>query len=552
MRRSFLKVIFLLSFIFLADQVASQDRYAIYFKYKPQDTFSVSRPQEFLSTKALDRREREGIQIDSLDLPISSKYLSAVESKVSQLLYGTKWFNAVVVVGHAQNMEEIKILPFVSKIELIAAGFLKATNSRLNPTRLKPKIEYEFNPNQARQIAIQNSYNFQNELIGIPDMHAAGYKGKGVTIAIFDAGFPGVQSVSSLLHLQVNKQILGTRDFVRPWNKDIFTGHEHGTNVLSLIASDEPSQMIGGAPDASFVLVITEDVSTEYRIEEFNWVSAAEYADSLGVDIINSSLGYLDFDDPRMNYSQKQLDGKTALVTRGAGFAAQRGILVVNSVGNYGSNEGSLVAPADAMGILAVGSVNKDLNISSFSSRGPTGDLRLKPDLVAMGNGVTLVRSTGLVGISSGTSFSAPQVTALAAGLWGANKEWKKNTLIQNIIRSATKADNPDNEMGFGIPDFAIAHYGETLAVAAQGEPNNWHIYPNPLFGQDLYFQFEKGVEVKFSLIDLNGRFIHDLLLKRNFSHEPYHVSLQGVRQGLYFVQVEDGTKILRRKISIQ
>lgn len=551
MRKSHFKVIFLLSFIFLADELTAQDRYAIYFKYKPQDTFSLLRPQEFLSSKALDRREREEIQADSMDLPISSKYLAEVKSKVNQILYETKWFNALIVVGDAQNMEEIKKMPFVSKIELVAPGFFKTTNGRVDPTNLTSKNETKFNTIHTRQVATQTTYDFQNELIGIPEMHAAGYRGKGITIAIFDAGFPGANLASSLLHLQVNKQIIGTRDFVRPWNKNIYSGHEHGTNVLSLVASDEPTKMVGGAPDASIILVITEDASTEYRIEEFNWVRGAEYVDSLGADIINSSLGYLDFDDPEMNYSHKSLDGKSAVVTRGAGFAAQRGILVVNSVGNYGSKEGSLVAPADAFGILAVGSVNKDLNISSFSSRGPTSDLRLKPDLVAMGNGVSLIRSTGSVGISSGTSFSAPQVTALAAGLWGANREWKKDKLIQNIVRSATKAINPDNEMGFGIPDFATAHYGETLSFEAKGEPNNWKMYPNPLFGQDLFFEFGEGLEVQFSLIDLSGRTIYDVLLQRNSSLDTYQINLRGVGQGLYLVQLDDGKKILRRKISI-
>lgn len=556
MKKGRTTLIFLILCFYTFTELVAQDRYAIYFKYKPQEDFSLARPQEFLSSRSLTRRTRESFQADSLDLPVASKYIAAVSQKVDQILYDTKWFNAVLVVASAQNIEEIENLPFVSKVELVAVGFLQKTNARLEITGGKKntgnKFGNKFGHSETRQTANQEAYTYQNELIGIPEMHAAGFRGKGVMIAVFDAGFPGASTASSLLHLQVNKQIAGAKDFVRPWNQDIYTGHEHGTNVLSLMGSDEPAKMIGGAPDASFVLVITEDVSSEYRVEEFNWVRGAEYADSLGVDIINSSLGYLDFDDMTMNYAFESLDGKTALVSRGAVLAAQRGILVVNSVGNYGPNVSSLVAPADATGILSIGSVNKDLKVSSFSSRGPTRDLRIKPDLVAMGNGTTLIRSTGLVGTSSGTSFSAPQVAALAAGLWGANPNWKKDELIQNLLNSGSKADNQDNQMGFGLPSFALAHYGEALSVLVQEEPRPWRMFPNPLVGQYLYVEFEMGLEIRFSLIDLSGKYLREGLLKRNSIYEPYQADLKGVGHGLYVVQLDDGTKLFRSKIYIK
>jgi len=410
----------------LIGSVIAQDRYAVYFKFKPQTTFTLNKPQEFLTQKAIDRRTREKIQADSTDLPVSKKYVDAVKAKADYLLYESKWLNAAVLVTTKVKADEIKALPFVAKVELVGIGYLNNPNLRLNipPDASKEPKKRKEETISTRELQLnENTYDFQNQLIGIPEMHQEGFRGKGITIAVFDAGFPGVNTASSLIHLQTNKQIISTRDFVRPWNTNVYTDNQHGTNVLSLIASNEPGKMLSGAPEANYILVMTEEVATEYRVEEYNWVRGAEYADSLGVDIISSSVGYWDFDDPTMNYTVADLDGKTTVITKGATFAAKKGILVVNSAGNYGSGVSSLVAPADAKGILAIGSVNKDLTVSGFSSRGPTGDGRIKPDLAAMGNGTALVRSNGTVGFSNGTSFSAPQISALAAGLWQARPD---------------------------------------------------------------------------------------------------------------------------------
>ncbi|OYX14344.1 MAG: peptidase, partial [Algoriphagus sp. 32-45-6] len=384
---------------------------------------------------------------------------------------------------------------------------------------------------------------------GIDKMHEEGFTGKGVTVAVFDAGFPGVINASTFAHLFANNQIIGQKDVVRPWNQEVFIDNQHGTNVFSLIAANEPEKLVSGAFESDFILVITEEVATEYRIEEFNWVRGAEYADSLGVDIINSSVGYWDFDEPSMNYTIADLDGKTTVITRGASIAAGKGILVVNSVGNYGGRgTSSLVAPADAEGILAIGSVTNTGEVSGFSSRGPTGDGRLKPDLVAFGQAPILVRSNGAVGAGQGTSFSAPQITALAAGLWQARPEWTKDQLILNLIRSATQSENPDNNLGYGVPNFMDAYYGEILSAPIEENPE-FKVYPNPLSTDILTIRFGTGNQADFELVDLTGKSLINQKLERNSSKEVYQVDLQGIQPGLYVVRLVDGLLVRQVKL---
>ncbi len=380
-------------------------------------------------------------------------------------------------------------------------------------------------------------------------MHEEGFTGEGVTVAVFDAGFPGINTASAFSHLFTNNQILGQRDFVRPWNAEVFMDNQHGTNVLSLIAANEPAKLVSGAYDSDYILVITEEVATEYRVEEFNWVRGAEFADSLGVDIINSSVGYWDFDDPSMNYTIEDLNGKTAAITKGAAIAAQKGILIVNSVGNYGGRgTSSLVAPADAEGIVSVGSVNADLTRSGFSSQGPTGDGRLKPELVAFGGTPVLIRSNGTPGSSSGTSFSAPQVAALAAGLWQAKPEWTKDELIEKLLQSATQFENPDNLLGYGIPNFYEALYGEILSVEGDEEVE-WKVFPNPLATDELSIHFGDGLSSTFELIDMTGKYLIQNELTRMDSKTPYRVQFSGIKPGLYLIRMREGAYFKQIKL---
>ncbi|RAI94098.1 S8 family serine peptidase [Algoriphagus yeomjeoni] len=545
-------LVFILLGMAFSGTLAAQDRYAVFYKYKPQESLSLDRPSEFLSQKALSRRSKEGVAPDSLDLPVSQKYVDAVFDKANYILYSSKWFNATLLVTDASNVIEIEALAFVDRVELVGRGFIPNPNARIGK-RIYASVTNRNCPpvaESARVLATdEESYDFQNNLLGIDKMHEEGFTGKGVTIAVFDAGFPGAQAASPLAHLQSNGQIISTKDFVRPWNENVYADNQHGTNVLSLIASKEPGKMLAGAPDADYILSMTEEVATEYWVEEYNWVRAAEYADSLGTDIISSSLGYWDFDDLDMNYTLEDLDGETTIIAKGATIAANKGILVVNSAGNYGPGASTLTSPADAKGILAVGSVNSELQVSGFSSRGPTGDGRIKPDLAAFGQGTALIRSNGEVGFSNGTSFSAPQISALAAGLWEAKPEWTKDQLIEALLNSGTQADDPDNQLGYGIPNFFRAYYGEILSVEENEETLAWSVFPNPLLGDQLTIYFGSSLSAEFTLIDLNGRALENETLNRASLKDPFQILLQGIKPGFYVIQMQDGALIKQSKL---
>ena len=547
LRTSFLPYFFLFTIAFLGSEVGmAQDRYAVFFKFKPQQEFSLANPSKFLTSKAIQRRERERVGVDSLDLPVTSSYVQGLRSHSQEILYVSKWLNAAVVVADSTGKKGMEALPYVQKVQWVAKGFISKTGNRMNvegPMPLAKKWAVEETYRQAA------AYDFQNQLLGIPDMHQAGFTGKGVTVAIFDSGFPGLDKAPAFAHLFTNKQVLGQLNVVRPWIKEVFRDNEHGTQVASLILANQPETLVSGAHQAQVIFAITEDVATEYPVEELNWIRAAEYADSLGVDIIQSSLGYLDFDDPKLTYTTAQLDGKTTYVTRGASTAAKRGILVVNSVGNYGSaGSSSLIAPADAAGILAVGSVTSSSSVSSFSSRGPTADGRIKPELVAFGQSPVLIRGSGQVSAAAGTSFSAPQITALAAGLWEAKPTWTKDELLTNLIKSGTQYATPDQNLGYGIPYFRGAYNGALLGITEEEETVGT-FYPNPVTGNQIYIRFGQNLSLQIQLFDSSGRPVLEKLLQRNATKDPYFLTLNQQSSGLYFIQLLDGKEIAYQKL---
>ncbi|MHA7128491.1 S8 family serine peptidase [Algoriphagus namhaensis] len=522
--------------------VMAQDRYAVFYKYKPQETFNLSNPQDYLTQEALARRQKENVSLDSLDLPVSEKYVTAIEPLTEYILYQSKWFNASIAVLDQEAVKTLEQFDFVERVEFIAPGFTPRPDARLRKKILASVTLTSCSDENKRTLRINETpYDFQNELLGIPLMHEESFRGQGVTIAVFDAGFPGVNTDPAFAHLLANGQLIGNKHIVQPWVADVFSSNQHGTNVLSLIAADDPELLLAGAPDANFILALTEDASTEYRIEEYNWVRAAEYADSLGTDIIQSSVGYFDFDDPSMTYTQADMDGKTAVISQGAQIASDKGILVINSSGNYGAGESSLVAPADAAGVLAIGATTSDLEVAGFSSRGPTADGRLKPDLATFGSGVALLRSNGSLGFANGTSFSSPQITALAAGLMQARPEWTKEELIENLKRSASQADNPDNLLGYGIPNFYRAYYGEILDVETPLEELEWKVYPNPLLGDELSISVGNELTTQITLVDMTGRVVLYTELQRSSVREPYQLSMRNINPGLYVLKALEG-----------
>ncbi|WP_200978465.1 S8 family serine peptidase [Echinicola sp. 20G] len=527
-----------------------QDRYAIKYKYKPQDTYSLDEPTGFLTQKAMDRREREGVLADSTDLPVAERYIDIIDDMVDNVQYHSKWINASVVVANAEQIEAIKALPFVKEdgVELVAKGFyMNGRSSNSNILKMPVSIQVR------GKSKAEEDYAFQNGLLGVPEMHGEGLTGKGITIAVFDGGFMNTDEIVGLKHLFDDNKIIATKDLVTPWSESVYRTETHGTSALSLIAANDVNTLVSGAYGANYILCITEDVASEYRIEEYNWARAAEFADSLGVDIINSSLGYTTFNDPSMNYEKSDLDGKTAVITQAATLAAERGILVVSSAGNEGGgSETTITAPSDAEGILAIGAVSKDLSRASFSSIGPTADGRIKPDLSALGSGVRLWRGSNNTSTASGTSFSAPQIAALAAGIWQGRPHWTKDELIHYLLKSGSQAENPDDQLGYGIPNFDLVYFGEVLDVEEEFEEFQTKIYPNPVNGEELFIQFGNSDQCDFTLIDTNGKVIGQNTLTRNSNRVPYEVQLAAMHTGLYVIELNEGFNKERHKLLIK
>lgn len=386
-------------------------KYAVKFVDKNNCGYSIDKPQDFLSQKALDRRNKYGIGIDNSDLPVSQQYVDELKNLGFKIHNVSKWLNcAVVVLDTTQNIDEqLAKLNDLSFVDLSWRKTLevgpKGQNTSPVPNRYKVKAK---KVNVGKPVLNYGNSDNQNTQIKVHALHNLGFTGDGMTAAILDAGFYRADVLEPLESIFKENRLLGVYDFVDN-DYSVYDSDNHGMNVLSCIAANQSGIMIGTAPKASFYLFRTEDSATENVIEEFNWVFAAEKADSLGVDLIHSSLGYTDFDDDEMDYKHENLDGKTCVATIGANFAAQKGIVVTVSAGNEGDEPWALVSsPADSDLCISVGAVDKVGHIAYFSSNGPTYDGRVRPDACAKGLNSAVVNPRGKITTSSGTSFAGP------------------------------------------------------------------------------------------------------------------------------------------------
>jgi subtilisin family serine protease len=453
--------IFFLSFLILTQTSFAQDtkRYLVYLKDKKANPYSIKEPQKFLSKRAIERREKYKIELTTRDLPVNPTYIQQVNTLGAKIWYSSKWFNALVIETDDMGLGKIKKLPFVQNDIVLLTT--RKVNSNTKSLTIEP-LNKEQNTNNYNQKPLNiidlADYGYalnQAKMLGVPDMHQMGFRGKGMMIAVFDSGFENANKIPFFSHLFENKKIIGTYNFVEN-KEDVFNTGSHGLQVFSTIAAYEKGKFIGIAPEADFFLCRTEDANSEYRIEEINWLIAAEKADSIGVDVINSSLGYNTFDDENMNYTYKQLDGNTTFITKAADFAAATGMLVVNSAGNEGEDPWRYIgAPADADSILTVGAVNREGEYAKFSSLGPNAKGKLKPDVVSQGSPAFVIKPSGNVGQNFGTSFSSPIMAGFAAAIWQAYPKLNNMEIIQLIRESGHQAQKPDNYMGYGIPDFA-------------------------------------------------------------------------------------------------
>ncbi|MEN7548557.1 S8 family serine peptidase [Rapidithrix thailandica] len=466
----------------------SQDalKFFLYFKDKDHNTYTLEKPEEFLSERALQRRSRQNITLSERDLPVSDQYIAALRAQNVEVLYASKWLNGVLVKVTEEELKGLLALEFVS-------GYLHAFG-QLETKELSESYHKESLPLVKPQSNAKLNYGYsfdQVSMLNADQMHEDGFAGQGIQIAVLDAGFYKVNSLSAFDSLFANDQILGTYDFVDA-EENVYDDHRHGMQVLSCLAGYSSEGLIGTAYKADYYLFRTEDFSTETRLEEINWLIAAEKADSLGVDIISSSLGYNTFDYESQNYTHENLDGNTAIITQAADLAAATGMLVVTSAGNEGNDPWKkITAPADADSVLSIGAVDRNNELAFFSSVGPTADGRIKPDVVALGVGTVVNGINGNIATNSGTSFSAPLVAGLAAGIWQANPQLTNMDLIFVIKESASMAHSANSKLGFGIPGYTNAtEFIKSLSKSVEG----LSVYPNPIQDAQLTIRFPRKV----------------------------------------------------------
>ncbi|MGQ9799029.1 MAG: S8 family serine peptidase [Ignavibacterium sp.] len=413
-----------------------------------------SNPELVVSEKSLLRRAKLQTEslIDFTDLPINPNYIEELQASGFQLKQKSKWLNAVSGYADKLTIENLAQRNFVKSLDVVKT--FKKTESELEFTETEfEKSQYSPQPEGIHSLNYGQSFT-QLNLMQVPAVHDLGYDGSGVTICVMDAGF------NNLAHVAFDSMnIIAMWDFV---NGDPNVGDEgdmgtgsHGTNTLSVIGGYAPGNLIGPAYRSNYILAKTENTDSETPVEEDNWVAALEWADSIGVDVTSTSLGYLEYDPPFTSYTWQDMNGNTAIITIAADLAVKKGIVVVNSAGNEGwrSTPNSLVAPADGDSVFAIGAVDASGVRASFSSFGPTVDGRIKPDFMAMGSNVYAARSSNPTQYTyvSGTSFSCPLSAGVVALLLQSNPNLTP-IQIRNILRqTSTRSNNPDNFYGWGI-----------------------------------------------------------------------------------------------------
>lgn len=518
----YFKTIVVLLLVCCAGITSAQDRYIVHFKDRNSSPYSISQPQQYLSARAIARRIKQDIPITADDMPVNPSYVQQLNTTGAKVYFTSRWFNCALVQATTVVANSLSLFDFVEEVELVAPG------TRLTPARTRSN-------KTRRQTGVAEATKAQLQMVGIDEMLIEGMYGQGIHVALIDAGFDGVDTASPFQHLFQDNKIVQVHDFVRN-TKEVFSYDDHGTEVLSVIAANS-STFTGGAHEASFYLYVAEDVPTEYRIEEYNWLFAAERADSAGVDVISSSLGYNTFDNSTMDYSKSDLDGKTAIVSLAARGAIDRGIVVVCSAGNEGTNSWGLVTPpADVDGIISVGAVTSSGVRSNFSSKGPTSDNRIKPDVVAMGSGVSVIRTNGTNGFTSGTSVAAPIITSLVTGLIQRFPDIDPNTIAETIISTSSQADHPDNLLGHGIPNYAAVKSNLEALLPLE----EISVYPNPTDTGKFSVRFKtSGVQATIFVYDLTGRILSTHVVDVKPDNNPFEIDIASLPVSSYLVKVK-------------
>ncbi len=527
------------SLLFLSFSVfglaAQENLYRVYFSDKGENIEMLSNPSSFLSGKAIWRRAKHNIAINQTDLPVSKKYLTSLSAYGTLTKNHSKWLNYQVINASENQVALIENLSFVKKVERVKMATVSFADAGCATSA--------FNYGQG---------TLQIEMVKGNELHGFGFTGTGMTIAVLDGGFAGADTSNPGFDSLYNrKQILGSYDFVNN-DTDVFEGGTHGALVLSVMGGFIDNGMIGSAPDANYWLLKSENEANETTAEMDNWVRAAEFADSVGADVINSSLGYTTFDGGQGDLTQADMDGNTAIVTIGADMAAAKGILVIASAGNGGAGSWPIIgAPADGDSVMAVGGVDGNGDYVIFASRGPSADGRVKPDVVGMAQGTTLIFGNGNIQGGNGTSFSSPLIAGLATCLWQSKPSLSNMDIYQAIITNSSHYFTPNAEVGFGLPNFASASYSISIAEKLKQQVEI-EVYPNPAidFVEIAIAGLTKQEQFTCSVLNIAGKKI----LEKQIIFQPngkIHINLPSV-SGVYLLSLSGDTMYFTKEIIVQ
>ena len=423
-------------------------RYRLHLDGKPESQYVT------LSERAQQRREQQGIALDSTDLEVSPLYLDALKADGLQVLTQSHWLNSVVVMspdGTAIDEERLWSFGFVTRIDTLTTTQRASARRRFEPTD-------DAGSGTGVIPAGDNCTTPLRQVNAYKSLYEAGYRGAGKLVAILDAGFLDVNRWSWLLD-----RVIGTRDLYARTEAEsqIYTSDSHGTCCYSIMVTPKSHGVCGTAQEADYYLIRTETVESESSLEEDMWVAGAELADSIGADVISSSLGYYEFDKGLVSHTQDEFGQGTAQISRGAEVACHKGMLVCNAAGNEGTNAWKrLLFPADVEEVLTVGGVNSNGAVTSFSSRGFTVPY-VKPDVLARASQCYTINlnspTGGATSSGAGTSYATPLMAGLCTSLWSAVPELTPAQIRDAVRQSASYSEHPDSIHGYGIPDFAEA-----------------------------------------------------------------------------------------------
>jgi hypothetical protein len=525
--------------------LAQSPQYAfrVYFNNKAATQFTLNNPVEFLSQRAIDRRLKYNITVDSSDLPVNAAYIDSVLEKTDGTLHScSRWNNAIVILlNDSSAIHQIDTLPFFEGAQLV--GFYATGLSRplsIDDSTLGQKpTDFDQNFYAAAWTQIHLCHG--------EFLHQNGKAGAGVLIALIDAGFEGVSTAAAFDTLLQDNRLADRWNFVHDTLLRQDEGG-HGTKTFSCIAGYLPGVYVGTAPEASFALYTSEDLDSEQPIEEDNWTAAAERADSIGSDLISTSVGYNTFDSPFSDYVYSDLDGHSTYIARAVNTASAKGIVVVASAGNEGTSPWQhILTPGDADSALTIGSVNAQKIPASSTGLGPNASGRTKPDVAGLGVGTAVVTPSGSIENNSGTSFSTPVIAGLTACLLQAAPD-NSPGIIRQIIRSVSDHfNNPDNVTGYGIPDFQAAYNLITsVSELMPPEKNRIRIYPNPARNQ-LNILLPYPTPVTLTILDNLGR-----IKKQQSFDQPQRsldLNIHDLSAGIYFLKIKSDSGYTMKKL---